>query len=144
MEEIIIDAKNMNSQIEKIIPKIEDEELVNTAKEINETVKKIIDTVESKPEKYKKSNNFFKYYLPITVNILNKYDEIENQKLSTEESIKFMNSTKEMTIKINEAFKKQLSGLYQSEMIDTDAEMKVFESMLKSDGYNLDDDFKMK
>ena len=144
MGEVIQEARNLNNQIEKTVPKIEDAELVNTIKEINESAKKIIDTVESKPEKYKKSNNFFKYYLPITVNILNKYDEIENQKLSTDESIKFMNSTKEMAIKINEAFKKQLSGLYQSEMIDTDAEMKVFESMLKSDGYNLDDYFKLK
>ena len=37
--------------------------------------------------------------------------------------------------KINLAFKNQLSNLYQSDIIDTDAEMKVFESMLKSEGY---------
>ena len=45
---------------------------------------------------------------------------------------------------LNEAFKKQLSNLYQSDMIDTDAEMKVFDTMLKSDGYDVDDnDFKI-
>lgn len=55
-----------------------------------------------------------------------------------------MESTKEMIKKINEAFKKQLANLYQSDMIDTDAEMKVFESMLKADGYNPEDDFKIK
>lgn len=134
----------MNNKIEKTIPKIEDTELVGIIKEINTTVDKIINTYESKPEKYKNSNNFFNYYLPVTVNIINKYDEIENQSLTTEESQKFMKSTKEMVAKINEAFKKQLSYLYQSDMIDTDAEMKVFESMLKADGYNIDDDFKMK
>ena len=144
MLETIQDAREMNNKIEKIIPKIEDTELVNTIKEINETAKKIIDTIESKPEKYKKNNNFFSYYLPVTVNILNKYDEIENQRLTTEESKKFMKSTKEMATKINDAFKKQLSNLYQSDMIDTDAEMKVFDSMLKADGYNFDDDFKIK
>ena len=69
-----------------------------------------------------------------------KYDEIENQKLSSEEGRKFMESTKKMVEKINNAFKKQLSSLYQSDIIDTDAEMKVFDSMLKADGYN-DDDF---
>ena len=134
----------MNNKIEKIIPKIEDIELANIIKEISETATKIIDTIESKPEKLKKNNNFFNYYLPVTVNILNKYDEIENQRLTTEESIKFMESTKEMVTKINDAFKKQLSNLYQSDMIDTDAEMKVFDSMLKADGYNFDDDFKIK
>ena len=79
-------------------------------------------------------NNFFGYYLPVTINILTKYDEIENQKLNTEDSKKFMESTQKMVKKINEAFKKQLSNLYQSDMIDTDAEMKVFDTMLKSDG----------
>lgn len=144
LAEAVQEARDMNNKIEKTIPKIEDTELVDIIKEINATVNKIINTYESKPEKYKNSNNFFNYYLPVTVNIINKYDEIENQSLTTEESQKFMKSTKEMVAKINEAFKKQLSYLYQSDMIDTDAEMKVFESMLKADGYNIDDDFKMK
>ena len=75
---------------------------------------------------------------------MSKYDEIENQKLNTEDSKKFMESTQKMVKKINEAFKKQLSNLYQSDMIDTDAEMKVFDTMLKSDGYDVDDnDFKI-
>ena len=134
----------MNNKIEKIIPKIEDIELANIIKEISETATKIIDTIESKPEKLKKNNNFFNYYLPVTVNILNKYDEIENQRLTTEESKRFMESTKEMVTKINDAFKNQLSNLYQSDMIDTDAEMKVFDSMLKADGYNQEDDFDIK
>lgn len=82
--------------------------------------------------------------MPVTINILTKYDEIENQKLNTEDSKKFMESTQKMVKKINEAFKKQLSNLYQSDMIDTDAEIKVFDTMLKSDGYDVDDnDFKI-
>lgn len=141
MQEAIIEARKMNSQIKNIAPKIEDTELVSWIKEIYETTDKIISTIENKPQKYKANNNFFNYYLPVTVQILNRYDEIENQNLTTEESQKFMNSTKQMVGKIKEAFKKQLSSLYQSDMIDTDAEMKVFESMLKADGYNEDDDF---
>ena len=41
-----------------------------------------------------------------------------------------------MIQEINQAFKKQLANMYQSDIIDTDAEMKVFESMLKADGYD--------
>ena len=55
-----------------------------------------------------------------------------------------MKSTERMIKKINEAFKKQLSNLYQSDIIDTDAEMKVFEAMLKSEGYDEDNDFDIK
>lgn len=141
--EIITEAKTKNFQISKIIPKIEDPELISIIKEINSTVEKIINTIEKKPEKYKKCERFFSYYLPVTIDILNRYDEIENQKLTTKDSTKFMEDTKKMAERINKAFKKQLSSLYQSDMIDTDAEMKVFDSMLKADGYN-DDDFNIK
>ena len=79
MNEIIIEAKAKKVQIANIIPKIEDPELVSIIKEIDSTVEKIIKTIESKPEKYKKSEKFFSYYLPVTINILNRYDEIENQ-----------------------------------------------------------------
>jgi len=46
-----------------------------------------------------------------------------------------MKSVEEMIAKIKKAFEEQLSNIYQTEMIDTDAELKVFESMLKSDGF---------
>ena len=134
--EKLTEAKETNSQIEKMIPKIESTELVSNIKQINETVTKIISTVEKKPEKYKVMSNFFNYYLPVTLNILTRYDEIENQRLTTKESQKFMKSAEGMIKNINEAFKKQLSNLYQSDMIDTDAEMKVFNAMLKSDGFD--------
>ena len=50
--------------------------------------------------------------------------------------------TKNMMEKINNAFKNQLANLYQSDIVDTDAEMKVFDSMLKADGYDTSNDFK--
>ena len=123
-------------------PKVENEELQYNIKEIYRTVNKMISTVEKEPKKAKNLSNFFNYYLPVTLNILTKYDEIENQGLSSKEGKKFMVQTESMIEKINNAFKNQLSNLYQSDMIDTDAEMKVFESMLKADGYDTSNDFR--
>ena len=122
--------------------RVEDTELKNNIKEINSTIIKMIDTVEKNPEKSKMMGNFFNYYLPVTLNILKRYDEIENQNLSSEEGRQFMKQTQNMIQKINVAFKSQLSNLYQSDIVDTDAEMKVFETMLKADGYDTTSDFK--
>ena len=144
LQEKLMEAKNTSNQIAKIVPQIEDKELVDNIKQLNESVVKIIQTVEKKPEKYKVMENFFNYYLPTTKNILYRYDEIENQKLTSDEGKEFMKSTEKMIKNINVAFKKQLSNLYQSDMIDTDAEMKVFNSMLKSEGYDEEADFKLK
>lgn len=142
LDETLNKARNTNTKINEMIPKIESEELRKDIKEIYETINKIINAVEKKPVKYKMMRNFFDYYLPVTINILTRYDEIENQKLTSEDSKKFMNSAEKMISKINDAFKKQLSNLYQSDMIDADAEMKVFETMLQSDGYYENEDFK--
>lgn len=136
------EAKNKNKQILDMETKVDSPELRKNIKEIGETVNKMIKTIEKKPEKFKKMSNFFDYYLPVTLNILRKYDEIENQRLSSEDGKKFMMQTESMVEKINNAFKNQLSNLYQTDMVDTDAEMKVFETMLKADGYDTTSDFK--
>jgi len=138
------EAKEKNKQIADMIPKIEDEKMKSDIKEINKSVNKIISTIEKNPQKYEKMHNFFDYYLPITLTILSKYDEIENQQLNSEESEKFMKQTRGMVEKIKNAFNNQLSNLYQPDIIDTDAEMKVFESMLKMDGYDSGSDFNPK
>ena len=135
INEIIKEAKEMTSQINSISKQLEDKKLIENVNQICNTSNKIIDTLSKKPEKLGQARNFLNYYLPVTIKILSRYDEIENQKLNTKESEKFMKSVLDMTEKIKDAFNEQLNNMYQSEMIDTDAEIKVFEGMLKSDGF---------
>ena len=126
-------AKKQNKQIETVIPKIEDSKTKEHLKSITETIIKIIDTVFKNPKKIKKIRNFFDY-LPVLLNIVLRYDEIENQKLTTKEGKEFMASAEKMIAEADDAFKSLLSNMYQSDMIDIGAEMKVFNSMLASDG----------
>lgn len=138
------DAKEQNKKIYGMIDKVESVDLKKNIKEITQNVTKIINTVESKPQKAKKMNNFFNYYLPTTLRILQRYDEIENQGLSSSDGKKFMTQTENMISDINKSFKTQLSNLYQADIVDTDAEMKVFKSMLRAEGYDSESDFKHK
>ena len=109
-------AKNQNKHILEMILKIENEDLRKDLNEINSTIAKIITTIEKNPEKVKKLKNFFDYYLPVTVKLVDRYDEIENQKINSEEEKNF-NTTTEKTIKeINGVFKQFLNILYQSDM----------------------------
>lgn len=129
-------AKTQNNNIKNRIPKIDDEEIQKHLKSITTSVSKIISTIESSPEKFKNVNNFFDYYLPMTEKIIERYDEIEDQKLSSADSKKFIKKTNEMLEDISKAFNKMLNNLYQADIIDIDAEMKVFNSMLKADGFS--------
>ena len=95
MSEVLKDAKNKNIQIKEMIQKVESVSLQNNIKEINESVTKIINTLEKNKSKFRKMNNFFDYYLPVTLSILKKYDEIENQRLNSDEGKKFMKQTED-------------------------------------------------
>ena len=136
--DILKEAKEETLQISNISKQIEDKEVVENIEQICDISNKIIDTLSKNPNKLGQARNFLNYYLPVTIKILTRYDEIENQRLNTTESKEFMESVKKMTEKIKNAFNEQLNNMYQTEIIDTDAEIKVFESMLKSDGF-LDD-----
>ena len=130
------DAKKKNKHILDMIPLIEDEEIQKELNEIHDSITKIIETVSKNPKKVDQTDNFFDYYLPVTVKIVDRYDEIENQKLSSKDAKKFLNSTNKMVKEINRAYKKILDNLYKKDIVDMDAEMKVFNSLLKADGYN--------
>jgi 5-bromo-4-chloroindolyl phosphate hydrolysis protein len=127
-----------------MINKVDDKTLQDNIRQLHDTASKIIDTISKNPGKLDKTQSFFDYYLPVTLKILEKYDMIENQRMDNEETKKFMTSAENMISKINKSFKVQLSNLYQSDIIDTDAEMKVFETMLKSDGFTDIEDFNIK
>lgn len=129
-------AKNESKDIYNMRNKIEDNDLKKYLISISNSANKIISTIEKEPKKIRKIANFFDYYLPVTLSIIKRYDEIENQNLSSKEMKEFISSTKLMLKSADEAFNKILERLYQNDMINIDADMKVFNSMLKADGYD--------
>ena len=142
--ELLNGAKKQNAEIYSMINKVEDIKLKQNITEVYDYAKKIIDTITKEPNKLNQTQSFFNYYLPVTVRILKKYDLIENQSLENEDMRKFMDSTEKMIVKIKESFKVQLANLYQADILDTDAEMKVFESLLKAEGFSDINDFNIK
>jgi len=127
-------AKKQNKEILILIPKVEKEETRINLNEIHTTVNKIISVVEKKPKKAEKIDNFFDYYLPVLIKIVKRYDEIENQNLVSKEGKSFLTKADKMISETKTAFQTILSSLYQKDLIDADAEMKVYNLMLKADG----------
>ncbi len=122
------------SQIKDVLNKIEDDEIKRNFKSVCSDVEKILKDIKSKPKKTKQIRNFISYYLPVSINVLRKYDEVENQRLTSIDSKEFMNKVLNMSRKIKEASANQLNSMYNEEIINTNADIKVFETMLKADG----------
>lgn len=136
VDKVLVDAREKNKYISEMIPKIDDEEVKKYLKEINITTGKIIATIAKNKKKIKQAEKFFTYYLPITVGIVGKYDEIENQKLSSRDAKKFFESAHESLNEINTSFKKILNNLYESDIENATADMKVLNNILKADGFH--------
>lgn len=130
----ITKAEKQNKEILNLIPKVESESTRDNLKEIHSTINKILATVAKNPTKAKNLNNFFDYYLPVLIKIVNKYDEVENQRLISKEGKEFMKMADKMISDTNKAFETILSSLYQKDIMDADADMKVYNLMLKADG----------
>ena len=127
-------AKKQNKEIFNLISKVNKQETKNNLKTIHSTVNEILEVVERNPSKAKKIDNFFDYYLPVLIKIVNRYDEIEDKNLTSKESKDFITKADKMISETNKAFDTILSSLYQKDLVDADAEMKVYDLMLKADG----------
>ena len=135
----ITKAKKQNREILELVPKVESESTKKNLMEIYDTVIKILNTVQFNPKKAKKIDNFFDYYLPVLIKIVKKYDEVENQRLKSTEGKEFLIKADKMIKDTNGAFSNILASLYQSDIIDADADMKVYDLMLKADGITGDE-----
>ena len=130
----IQDAKKENKEILNLIPKVESVTTRKNLNDIHDTVNKILNVVEKEPRKARRIHNFFDYYLPVLLKIVARYDEIENQRLISKEGKSFMGKADAMIEETKGAFESILASLYQKDLMDADAEMKVYDLMLKADG----------
>lgn len=134
-EEIII-ARREIKYLNEMVGKIDDETVSKDLEEISKTSDKIINRIEENELQNKTARKFMDYYLPVCVKIVGRYDEIENQSLTSKDSKEFMQNTSKLLKATNKAFKKILNSLYQSDIVDADAEMKVLNTMLTADGFD--------
>lgn len=135
-KEKVANAKKQINYLKDMTDKIDDKVVSKDLEGITDSASKIITRIEANELKNKTSKKFMEYYLPVCVKIVGRYDEIENQSLTSRDSKEFMQNTGKILKATNKAFKKILNSLYQSDIIDADAEMKVFNTMLTADGFD--------
>ena len=133
-EKLTNEASSNIKEINKYVHLIQNKKITDNISVICELSNKIIKTVKDNPKKINQIRKFINYYLPFTLNILKQYDNIENLKLTSSKSKKFMDKVEVMMDRVKDACQEQLNSLYDGDMLNTSADIKVFEDMLKSDG----------
>lgn len=133
-EKTYSDAVNVIRKIELLENQVEKENIKENIHSICDKSNMILDSLKDNPRKIKQVRKFTEYYLPFTLNILNQYNTVEDRQLTSKESTDFMIRVEKMLVRVKEACEEQLNNMYETDLLNTNADIKVFETMLKTDG----------
>lgn len=101
---------------------------------IEATTSKIFAYVMAHPAQKSQIRRFLNYYLPTTLKLLNAYDRLDEAGISGVNIDGAKGKISEVMAAIVESFDRQLDALYQGEVMDINAEIKVLQSLLTGDG----------
>lgn len=87
------------------------------------------------PEKAPEIRKFMNYYLPTTLKLLNSYQRLSRQSAKGENITSTLFNIAGMMHTVANAFEKQLDSLFTDEAMDISADITVFETLLKQEGF---------
>lgn len=87
------------------------------------------------PGKAPQIRKFMSYYLPTTLKLLNSYQRLSAQSVKGENITSTMFNIAGMMHTVADAFEKQLDSLFTDEAMDISADISVFETLLKQEGF---------
>ena len=121
-------------EMRRLNDSIEDPVVSAQIDHIEATTGKIFAYVMTHPDRKSQIRRFLNYYLPTTIKLLNAYDRLDEAGISGANIDGAKGKISELMTTIVAAFDKQLDALFQGEVMDINAEIKVLESLLTGDG----------
>lgn len=121
-------------EMRRLNDSIEDPVVSEQIDHIEVVTGKIFGYVMEHPDKKGQIRRFLNYYLPTTIKLLNAYDRLDEAGISGTNIDGAKGKISELMATIVKAFDKQLDALFQGEVMDINAEIKVLESILTGDG----------
>ncbi|MEG1254239.1 5-bromo-4-chloroindolyl phosphate hydrolysis family protein [Clostridium sp.] len=141
LRSVINEGKNYIMQIKVANDAIPGEEISRKLYVLEEITSKIFNYVEKHPKKLPEINKFMKYYLPITLKLVNGYKELDAQPIQGENIITAKQEIQDILDTINVAFENLLDKLFQDMAFDISSDISVLETMLSQEGLT-ESDFK--
>ena len=140
-QELLDQGAQYVARIQELNEEIPDYKLSAQIRQIEILTQKIFDYVKMHPEKAKGIKQFMNYYLPTTIKLLEQYVVLQNQGLRMGNIDEGMQKIEDMLDKVIVAFQKQLDSLFESDVVDITADIRVMEQMMASQGLTGKDTF---
>lgn len=132
LEEARADLKS----IERSMTKIRDLELKEESERLHRTAGNILKYLEENPGKIPQARQFIDYYQDAASQLLEKYVDLQNTNLNTEDTRRLKVQTEEAIRTLNEAFENQFQKLMSEELLDMEAELQLLRQTMKMEGHS--------
>ena len=132
LEEARADLKS----IERSMTKIRDLELKEESERLHRTAGNILKYLEENPGKIPQARQFIDYYQDTASQLLEKYVDLQNTGLNTEDTRRLKVQTEEAIRTLNEAFENQFQKLMSEELLDMEAELQLLRQTMKMEGHS--------
>ena len=141
LQSVIYQGKRAIADIRRLNDEIPDERMSAQIDLIERLTTQIFDCVKEHPEKLKQIRQFLNYYLPTTIKLMEQYVKLQNQSVKTENITEGMQKIEDLLDKVIVAFQRQLDALFESDVVDITADIRVMEQMMASEGLTEKKDF---
>ena len=119
------------------------EEISMKLDKLSNVSEEILKQIEKNPKKVEEVNKFINHYLPITLKLINSYEELNAQSLQGENIQKAKIEIEESIDLINKAFENLLDDLFEDIRVDISTDISVLKTLFKQEGLG-EEDFKNK
>ena len=141
LQSVIFQGKRAIADIRRLNDEIPDERMSAQIDLIERLTAQIFDCVKQHPEKLSQIRQFLNYYLPTTIKLMEQYVTLQNQSVKTENITEGMQKIEDLLDKVIVAFQRQLDALFESDVVDITADIRVMEQMMASEGLTEKKDF---
>ena len=141
LDQVLLRGRQDLQQIEQINVAIADERISAQLDELAALTRNIFQEIQEAPQKLPQIRRFLDYYLPTTLSLLKKYEKFHTREIEGENSQQAMAQIDQLLDKILVAFRRQLDTLFEADVMDITAEIRVMEQMLQSSGLTENQDF---
>ena len=141
LQSVIYQGKRTIADIRRLNDEIPDERMSAQIDLIERLTAQIFDCIRKNPKKLSQIRQFLNYYLPTTIKLMEQYVTLQNQSLKTENITEGMQKIEDLLDKVIIAFQRQLDALFEADVVDITADIRVMEQMMASEGLTNKKDF---
>lgn len=141
LQSVIYQGKRAIADIRRLNDEIPDERISAQIDLIERLTAQIFDCVRKNPKKLSQIRQFLNYYLPTTIKLMEQYVTLQNQSLKTENITEGMQKIEDLLDKVIIAFQRQLDALFEADVVDITADIRVMEQLMASEGLTNKKDF---